>query len=141
MIFLAPIAAGLVALVMVGLGTSGASLLTDATRRPPPPKRPTRTATPRLITIGTDPRARLCVADVTGDIRRVRFLLDGRFRVELPMPGLHHATNAAATFAVARWFGMAPPRILARLGSFEPPGGRPPGVRTWALRLTAWRRR
>ena len=83
-----------------------------------------RTATPRLITIGTDPRARLCVADVTGDIRRVRFLLDGRFRVELPMPGLHHATNAAATFAVARWFGMAPPRILDRLGSFEPPEGR-----------------
>ncbi len=62
--------------------------------------------TQRLITIGADPRARFSVGNAQGDIRRTIFELDRRFRIELPLPGVHHATNAAATFAVARWFGL-----------------------------------
>lgn len=78
----------------------------------------------RMITVGTNPTAKLCVADARGDIRHTTFVLDGRYRVELPMPGMHHATNAAAAFAIARWFGVAPEEIIERLRSFVPPGGR-----------------
>jgi UDP-N-acetylmuramoyl-tripeptide--D-alanyl-D-alanine ligase len=66
----------------------------------------------------------LRVAKADGDIWGTRFELDGRHRVELPMPGLHHATNAAAAFAVARWFGIAPEEIINRLRTFTPPEGR-----------------
>ncbi|MFQ5495527.1 MAG: Mur ligase family protein, partial [Phycisphaerae bacterium] len=78
----------------------------------------------RTITVGSSPGARLCVCDVVGDMHGIAFTLDGRFRVALSMPGLHHATNAAAAFAVARWFGLDPQRILRRLRSFVPPEGR-----------------
>ncbi len=78
----------------------------------------------RLMTVGTNPTAKLCVANARGDIRHTTFVLDGRYRVELPMPGMHHATNAAAAFAIARWFGVAPEEIIERLRSFVPPGGR-----------------
>ena len=79
---------------------------------------------PRLVTVGTDENARLRVADAHGDMRSTTFELDGRFRIELPMPGRHHATNAAATFAIARWFGIAPAQIIDRLHSYAPPDGR-----------------
>ncbi len=79
---------------------------------------------PRLVTVGTDQNASLRVADAHGDMRSTTFELDGRFRVELPMPGMHHATNAAATFAIARWFGIAPAEIIERLRSYVPPDGR-----------------
>jgi UDP-N-acetylmuramoyl-tripeptide--D-alanyl-D-alanine ligase len=78
----------------------------------------------RLMTVGTNPAARLCVADARGDIRHTTFVLDGRYRVELPMPGMHHATNAAAAFAIGRWFGVAPEEIIERFRSFAPPDGR-----------------
>ncbi len=81
-------------------------------------------ASSRLMTIGTDSAARLSVAGADGDLRQTRFTLDGRFAVELPMPGLHHATNAAAAFAVARWFGMPPARIIERLRTFPALPGR-----------------
>ncbi len=79
---------------------------------------------PRLITIGADPSAKFCVADLSGDLRRTEFTLDGRFSIELPLPGVHHAANAAATFAVGRWFGVEPQRIIERLRTFTPPEGR-----------------
>ena len=78
----------------------------------------------RLITIGSHSSAKLSVADARGDIHHTTFELDGRFHVELPMPGLHHATNAAATFAVARWFGLPPEMILKSLRTVPPLEGR-----------------
>jgi len=78
----------------------------------------------RLLTIGVDPSARLNVAERRSTIRRSSFRLDGRFDVELPMPGAHHATNATAAFAVGRWFGMSCEQIIERLRTFVPPEGR-----------------
>lgn len=78
----------------------------------------------RVLTIGVNPVAQLSVAGATGDIHGTSFVLDRRYRIELPMPGLHHATNAAAAFAVARWFGVAPERIIERFRSFVPLEGR-----------------
>ncbi len=78
----------------------------------------------RLLTFGEDPSARLCVTRRRADLFGTAFELEGRYQIELPMPGAHHATNAAAAFAVARWFGVAPSRIVDRLRSFHPPAGR-----------------
>ena len=83
-----------------------------------------RVSAAKLLTIGADPSARLSVAGARGDIRKTVFELDGRFTIELPMPGLHHATNAAAAFAVGRWFGVAPEVITERLRTFVPMEGR-----------------
>jgi len=78
----------------------------------------------RVLTFGATVDAQLSVAGATGDIHGISFELDGRFRVELPIPGLHHATNAAATFAISRWFGVAPEGIIERLRSYVPLDGR-----------------
>jgi UDP-N-acetylmuramoyl-tripeptide--D-alanyl-D-alanine ligase len=78
----------------------------------------------RLLTFGVDQSAKLCVTRRCADLCATAFVLEGRYHVELPMPGAHHATNAAAAFAVARWFGVAPERIVERLRSFRPPDGR-----------------
>jgi len=78
----------------------------------------------RLLTFGVDQSAKLCVTRRRANLYGTAFELEGRYQVNLPMPGAHHATNAAAAFAVARWFGMAPERIVERLRSFRPPQGR-----------------
>lgn len=49
---------------------------------------------------------------------------DGCYHVELSMPGVHHATNAAAAFGVAREFGLTGKEIVDRLGGFAPVDGR-----------------
>ncbi len=78
----------------------------------------------KSLTVGTDPRARLRVGDRISEIDRSRFTIDDRFDVELPLPGRHHATNAAIAFAAARWFGLDPKYIIDRLARFSPPAGR-----------------
>ncbi|MEK6798123.1 MAG: UDP-N-acetylmuramoyl-tripeptide--D-alanyl-D-alanine ligase [Planctomycetota bacterium] len=78
----------------------------------------------RLVTVGTTRAARLHVDKACSSLTSTTFELEGRYTVELPMPGAHHATNAAATFAVARWFGVATEEIIARLRTFVPPEGR-----------------
>jgi UDP-N-acetylmuramoyl-tripeptide--D-alanyl-D-alanine ligase len=78
----------------------------------------------RIVTFGLDPSARLRVTRRRADLAGTTFELEGRYAVELPMPGPHHATNAAATFAVARWLGVPPHTIIERLRTFVPPEGR-----------------
>ncbi len=78
----------------------------------------------RLWTFGFEPIARLRVTDVRGTIRGTRFQLEDRYEVALPFPGPHHATNAVAAFAVARWFGIDPREIIEDLATFAPPEGR-----------------
>jgi len=84
----------------------------------------TRNPRVRLVTVGFGDHAKLRVTRVSGDIHYTLCEFDGRHRVTLPMPGRHHAGNAAAAFAVARWFGVDPGDILQRLASFRPPAGR-----------------
>lgn len=78
----------------------------------------------RLVTYGVDPSAARRVMPIAADLSRTIFELDGRYRIELPMPGPHHAANATAVFLVARWFGLDPAVIIERLRSFVPPAGR-----------------
>ncbi len=78
----------------------------------------------RLMTFGFDDSAELRIEAMTDSVRRCVFTLDRIHRVELSMPGGHQATNAAATFAVARWFGVDPAQIIARLATYQPASGR-----------------
>lgn len=89
----------------------------------------------RTLTIGTDSSARLTVADRRSTIYRSSFLLDGRFTVDLPMPGAHHATNATAAFAVARWLGIDCEEVIARFRSFVPPDGRTRVIETGGITI------
>ncbi len=83
-----------------------------------------RSSNLRLVTYGADPSAARRVMPIAADLSRTIFELDGRYRIELPMPGPHHAANATAVFLVARWFGLDPAVIIERLRSFVPPVGR-----------------
>lgn len=77
-----------------------------------------------LMTFGTSSQARLRVTEQRGGLTRTTFTIEGRYPVELSLPGVHHATNACAAFAVARWFGIAPGAIIERLRSFAAVEGR-----------------
>ncbi len=78
----------------------------------------------RLITFGQNPNARIRVTNLRGSLSGTTFDIEWRYRAELSLPGFHHATNAAAAFTVARWFGVAPYEIVARLRTFEAAEGR-----------------
>ncbi len=78
----------------------------------------------RLMTFGFGESAELRIEAMTDSVRRSAFTLDRLHRIELAMPGGHHAANAAAAFAVARWFGLDPTHIISRLASYTPAHGR-----------------
>jgi UDP-N-acetylmuramoyl-tripeptide--D-alanyl-D-alanine ligase len=78
----------------------------------------------RVMTFGFSAMASLKVRVAHATIDHTNFELDGRCHVDLPVPGAHHATNAAAAFGVARWFGLDPADIVERLETFVPPEGR-----------------
>ncbi len=73
------------------------------------------------VTFGTSDQADIRVSQVHGDLDRVRFTLNGKFAVEMPVPGRHNATNAAAAFAVCRRFRMEPEEIVQALSTFHLP--------------------
>ncbi len=77
-----------------------------------------------LVTFGIEAGADLRITRSSTDLRTTRCLLDGRFEVELRLPGLHHTTNAAAVVAVSRRMGIAPEESLVRLRTFSATGGR-----------------
>ncbi len=83
-----------------------------------------RTQRPRIVTFGFDPGARLRVEGVEARHDQTSFMLEGRYAMTLRMPGAHHASNATAVFAVARWMGLAPETIIERLGRFVAVEGR-----------------
>ncbi|MFQ5591022.1 MAG: UDP-N-acetylmuramoyl-tripeptide--D-alanyl-D-alanine ligase [Phycisphaerae bacterium] len=78
----------------------------------------------RMVTIGRSAGADWRVTGVRGTMRLTEFELDGEYHVELPMPGIHHATNAAAAFCVAAEFGLSRSEIAERLRSFKALDGR-----------------
>ncbi len=51
---------------------------------------------------------------------RLHFTLNGRFKYELPLAGVHNAVNAAGAITVARRMGLDHEAIAARLASFTP---------------------
>jgi len=76
------------------------------------------------VTFGTCTEADIRVAHVRADLERVRFRLNDKYDVELPVAGAHNARNAAAAFAVCRRFRMEPEEIFAALASVRLPDGR-----------------
>ena len=77
-----------------------------------------------LVTVGTVPDAALRVTDVQVDLRLTTFAINERRRLEVPLPGVHHAANATAAFAVAEWLGVDPRLTVERLRSFAAGPGR-----------------
>jgi UDP-N-acetylmuramoyl-tripeptide--D-alanyl-D-alanine ligase len=77
-----------------------------------------------LLTFGIEAGADLRITRSSTDLTTTRCLLDGRFEVELHLPGLHHTTNAAAVVAVSRRLGISPEESIVRLRTFSATGGR-----------------
>ncbi|MED5599700.1 MAG: UDP-N-acetylmuramate--L-alanine ligase [Actinomycetota bacterium] len=76
----------------------------------------------RTGTVGTSDRADWRLSDVQESWEGVRFTLagptTGAFNLELPVPGLHNARNAAAATAVAVHVGADPPDVASALARF-----------------------
>ena len=60
---------------------------------------------------------------------------EGKFAVQLPLPGAHNAINAAAAFAVAHQLGVAPDAIVAALQTAQLPGARMRVIQTESLTI------
>ena len=80
-------------------------------------------------TVGRTSGAKFAVAEVEGSLVGTTFTLSGFGRVHVPLPGSHHAVNAAAAMAVARRLGLLGEDMIRRLRSFVPPAGRAQRVR------------
>jgi len=74
-----------------------------------------------VVSFGTSDAADVRVGDVVGDVEATRFTINGRYEVELPVPGRHNALNAAAAFAVCRRLSLEPEEIVEALATFRPP--------------------
>lgn len=78
----------------------------------------------QLVTFGASPEADLRITDVRTEppspgrsSARTSFTINGRGRYEVPLPGAHNASNAAAAIAVARRLGLADEVIAPALAS------------------------
>ena len=80
-------------------------------------------------TVGRTPNAMFAVTQLGGSLAGTAFVLTGFGRVSVPIPGPHHAVNAAASLVVARRMGLPDNEIIRRLKSFSPPAGRANTVR------------
>ncbi len=78
----------------------------------------------RVVTLGFNPRAERRVVLLESNMTGIVFVLEGRYRLAVPLPGAHHAANAGAAFLIGRWFGLKPDEIIERLDTFAPPQGR-----------------
>lgn len=74
-----------------------------------------------LLTFGRSDRADLRVSDIEVTPEATSFLLNGRDRHAVPMPGAHNACNAAAVVAVARRLKLSPDAIHASLAKATGP--------------------
>jgi UDP-N-acetylmuramoyl-tripeptide--D-alanyl-D-alanine ligase len=77
-----------------------------------------------VITFGRCAEADVRVTDLCGSVDGVRFKINGRFEVSLPVPGEHNAMNAAAAFAVCRRLKLDPEQIVEALAGVPPPPSR-----------------
>lgn len=94
------------------------------------------------LVVGPDERARALAAEARCEVRRVggpdayvalesgvsgpelHFADGRRVALELAVPGVHNATNAACAIALAEWCGAAPASAAAALSSFRGVGRR-----------------
>jgi len=83
-----------------------------------------RRTLPNLTTVGHCDDAHHTVSDVVGSLSETACLVSGFGRIRIPIPGLHHATNAALALAVSVQLGMDKKEAIARLTSFSPVTGR-----------------
>lgn len=72
-------------------------------------------------TFGSVPQADLRVSDVRFVPPWLHFRVNERGVFRLPLPGAHHARNAAGVIAVARRLGVPDAEIAERLETFPPP--------------------
>lgn len=80
-----------------------------------------RTFKGRLLTFGTCKEAELRAESIESDGTCVRFKVNGRWPVVLPLAGRHNATNALGAWAVGVRLGMSPEQIIEALAEATPP--------------------
>ncbi len=82
----------------------------------------------RVITFGTSNNADVRVSSTrtteNGNVEAEFKIENSKFRILLPLPGVHNATNAAAAFAVAYELGVDLNEAARALESVEVPGAR-----------------
>ncbi|NOX60095.1 MAG: UDP-N-acetylmuramoyl-tripeptide--D-alanyl-D-alanine ligase [Planctomycetes bacterium] len=72
-------------------------------------------------TFGDHPEADLRITEIDSDLARTTALIDGVYRVELPVAGKHNAVNACAAFGVCASLGISPQEIASALATFNMP--------------------
>jgi UDP-N-acetylmuramoyl-tripeptide--D-alanyl-D-alanine ligase len=77
-----------------------------------------------LTTLGCTRRADVVARVVDASLHRTVVELNRQHRIELPLPGSHHATNVAAVVTVAQHLGVGTDVVVERLRSFSPQAGR-----------------
>jgi UDP-N-acetylmuramoyl-tripeptide--D-alanyl-D-alanine ligase len=97
-----------------GLGVLNASVVCNGGNWP-------RRDEMQWVTFGTEACSDVRVTDVESDLTGTRATIEGRYRLELSLPGRHNAVNAAAAWAAARHLGLAPEEILDGLRSCRLP--------------------
>jgi UDP-N-acetylmuramoyl-tripeptide--D-alanyl-D-alanine ligase len=73
----------------------------------------------RVVRVGTGAGADLTLSDIEVHPGRAAFTLSGA-RFEIPMEGVHNASNAALTVVAGRWLGVADTAIRAGLAAARP---------------------
>jgi len=73
----------------------------------------------RMVTFGQSDSSDLRVTGYESRNRAQRFEVNGRFWVDLPLPGKHNALNALAAIAVAQRFGFSQGEAGEALGDFQ----------------------
>ncbi len=75
----------------------------------------------RWATFGEHADADFHLAEVTGGLECTSSLINGLIRVELRVPGIHNAGNAAGVYAMCHGLGLSDDDVLTALRSFEMP--------------------
>lgn len=76
---------------------------------------------PNIITVGRADSADLRLTSLTHTQTGLRFTVNDRWTLELPLVGEHNALNALAAIAVAKRLALDEPSIALGLTSFVPP--------------------
>jgi UDP-N-acetylmuramoyl-tripeptide--D-alanyl-D-alanine ligase len=70
----------------------------------------------KVVSYGVGAGAQVRGTEISLSGEGTSFCLDGRVRVELPLPGIHNVRNALAAAAVGRELGLGAEEIAGRLG-------------------------
>ena len=95
-------------------------------------RRPTHA---RLMTYGFELGADHRIEPLSVSLNGTIFSVGGRHRVELCIPGIHHAANATAAVIVGRWFGVLSEELAGRLNQFTALEGRARMIRVGGVTI------